>query len=63
VSSSTKSVNDDRHRELEQENAALRATVAALREDIADLRESALRWQTLYEAAIRRCAERDGEES
>lgn len=32
-----------------------------LREQIEDLRASALRWRTLYEAAIRRIAEREGE--
>jgi len=55
-------VNDDHQHQLEEENAALRATVAELREKLADLRESALRWRTLYEAAIRRGAEGEKEE-
>ena len=62
MSSFTRPVNDDHQHQLEEENAALRATVAELREELADLRESALRWRTLYEAAIRRGAEDEGEE-
>ena len=61
MSSFARTVSDDRERQLEQEEAGLRVTIAALRHDVADLRASAILWQKLYEKAIRRCAERDGE--
>jgi len=62
LSSLARGVSDDRERRLEEENAALRVTIAALHHDLADLRASAMLWRKLYEKAIRRCAERDGEE-
>jgi hypothetical protein len=37
----------------------IRAQVATLHEEVSDLRASAERWRTLYEAAIRRGAERE----
>jgi hypothetical protein len=37
----------------------IRAQVATLREEVSDLRASAEWWRTLYEAAIRRGAERE----
>lgn len=62
LSSLARRVSDARERQLEEENAALRAIIAALHHDLADLRASAMLWQQLYEKAIRRCAERDGEQ-
>jgi hypothetical protein len=40
---------------------ALQAEIAALREELTDLTAAANLWRRLYEGAIRRCAEREGE--
>jgi cell division protein FtsB len=60
--------DDDLMRDLVHETAQLRAgmevlrqEIAALRNEVADLRASALLWQKLYEEAMRRWAERGGE--
>jgi cell division protein FtsB len=51
----------EREAELQKEIDSLRAESNALRHDIADLRASAMLWKDLYEAAIRRCEELEGE--
>ena len=57
----SEAVDSDRLSALEAEAQKLRAENASLREQVEDLRASADRWRTLYEAAIRRIAEREGE--
>ena len=47
--------------ELQAEVEKLRSENASLREQVEDLRASADRRRTLYEGAIRRIAEREGE--
>lgn len=54
-------MDSDRVAALEAELEKLRAENASLEEQVEDLRASADRWRTLYEAAIRRIAEREGE--
>ena len=61
MAASARTVVDDKDREVVREDALLRAMVATLRDDVADLPATAKPWQQLYETAIRRCAERDGE--
>ena len=62
LSSLARRVSDSRVRLLVEENDELRAIIAALHHYLDDLRASAMLWQQLYEKAIRRCAERDGEQ-
>jgi hypothetical protein len=51
--------DEDRGRQLENENAELRHRIATLRDEVIDLRTSALLWRKLYEGALRRLMERD----
>jgi cell division protein FtsB len=54
-------MTSEREAELQKEIDSLRAEINTLRHDIADLRASAMLWKDLYEAAIRRCEELEGE--
>ena len=54
-------VDDLREYQREQDVADLRRTIKVLRHDVADLRATAEVWRQLYENAIRRCTEREGE--
>jgi hypothetical protein len=61
MSALTRTAVDYEDQEIVQENAQLRAVIAALRHDVAHLRATAELWRQLYETAIRQCAARDGE--